>query len=175
MTSAVTTVALTVAACSSTAPRATPGPRATVAPSVASATSSGSPAIAPSGAGGVSPSVTAALPRLFTCANTAVFRPTRYVFACGDGNAYVQHARWTSWTPAAAQASATWVQNDCTPYCAAGHFHSYPVRLRFDRPERTSAGLLFTRWTATFPGRSPLGRHVVTQADYLPTTVTVYG
>ena len=115
------------------------------------------------------------LPRLLTCADTTVYRPKRYVFACGDGNAYVQHLRWTGWTTTAATATATWVQNDCKPYCAAGHFHSFAARIRFDRPKRTAKGTLFSRWTATFPGRTPLGRHVESDPDFLPYSLAVLG
>jgi len=65
------------------------------------------------------------------------------------------------------------VQNDCRPYCAAGHFHRYPVRIRFDKVERTEKGVLFSRWTATFPGRNPMGQRVESDPDFLPSSLVV--
>lgn len=155
--------ALSLAACASTHDHAasTPSPTSTAS----------TPAIAPSHAS-AQPSVMP-LPRLLTCAETTVVRPSRYVFACGDGNVYVQHVRWTSWTASAAAATATWVQNDCRPYCAAGHFHSYRAQLRFDRVKRTDKGPLFSRWTARFPGRTPTGQRVESDPDFLPTSLTI--
>ena len=156
--------ALTAAACSSTT-----GPAASLPSSTPR-----SSALAPTRASAAA-TITPALPRLLTCDNTAVLRPRRYVFACGDGNAYVKDVRWTAWTGSAALATATWVQNDCTPYCAAGHFHSYPVRLRFDRPKRTSLGELFSGWSATFPHRTPQGSHVESEPNYLPKSLPILG
>ena len=102
-------------------------------------------------------------------------RPKSFVLACADGNSAFDKLNWSTWAPGLASAKGTLVQNDCTPYCAAGHFHSYPVRLRFDRVKRTDKGRLFSRWTATFPGRAPLGRHVESDPDFLPSTVRVLG
>ena len=41
--------------------------------------------------------------------------------------AYFAKLAWTSWTPGLASAKGALVLNDCTPYCAAGHFHRYPA------------------------------------------------
>lgn len=57
----------------------------------------------------------------------AQVRPRTFVLTCADGNAYFGKLSWTSWTPGLASAKGTLVLNDCTPYCAAGHFHSYPA------------------------------------------------
>ena len=57
----------------------------------------------------------------------AMVRPKSFVLACADGNAYLARLAWTSWTPGLASAKGKLVLNDCTPYCAAGHFHSYPA------------------------------------------------
>lgn len=57
----------------------------------------------------------------------ALVRPSSFVLTCADGNAYFGKLSWTSWTPGLASAKGTLVLNDCTPYCAAGHFHSYPA------------------------------------------------
>ncbi len=57
----------------------------------------------------------------------ALVRPRTFILTCADGNAYFGKLSWTSWTPGLASAKGTLVLNDCTPYCAAGHFHSYPA------------------------------------------------
>jgi len=57
----------------------------------------------------------------------ALVRPKSFILTCADGNAYFDRLAWTSWTPGLASARGTLVLNDCTPYCAAGHFHSYPA------------------------------------------------
>ena len=57
----------------------------------------------------------------------AMVRPKSFVLACADGNSAVQKLAWSTWAPGLASAKGTLVQNDCTPYCAAGHFHSYPA------------------------------------------------
>jgi hypothetical protein len=54
-------------------------------------------------------------------------RPGRFTLACADGNDYLTGLSWTSWTPRLASGYGTQVLNDCLPYCAAGHFHGYPV------------------------------------------------
>ena len=57
----------------------------------------------------------------------ALVRPKSFTLTCADGNAYFAKLAWTSWTPGLASAKGTLVLNDCTPYCAAGHFHRYPA------------------------------------------------
>ena len=48
-----------------------------------------------------------------------------FVVACADGNYYFDRLSWTSWTPRLASASGRLVENDCTPSCVAGRFHSH--------------------------------------------------
>jgi hypothetical protein len=65
---------------------------------------------------------------VFDCpGQRALVRPKTIILTCADGNAYFAKLAWTSWTPGLASARGTLVLNDCTPYCAAGHFHSYPA------------------------------------------------
>src|SRR5262245_12120611 len=65
---------------------------------------------------------------VFDCpGQQALGTQTTVVQSCADGNALVDRLAWTSWTPGLASARGTLVQNDCTPYCAAGHFHRYPA------------------------------------------------
>lgn len=57
----------------------------------------------------------------------AMVRPKSFVLACADGNSAFDKLTWSTWGPGLASAQGTLVQNDCTPYCAAGHFHRYPA------------------------------------------------
>ena len=52
-----------------------------------------------------------------------------YTLACADFNDYLTGLAWKSWGPRLASATGTEHVNDCVPYCAAGHFHSYPVNV----------------------------------------------
>ena len=58
-------------------------------------------------------------------------RPRTFILTCADGNVAVSKLSWTSWTPGLASATGTLEENDCTPYCAAGHFHAYPAVVVF--------------------------------------------
>jgi hypothetical protein len=57
---------------------------------------------------------------------TPTVEPTEIVLACADYGERLTGLYWTSWTPTSATAIGTLVYNDCTPDCAAGHFHSVP-------------------------------------------------
>jgi hypothetical protein len=88
------------------------------------------------------------VPAFSGCASTGqVIRPRTIVFACADHNFYVDRLHWLSWTARSASGIGVGHQNDCTPYCAAGHFHAYPnVSIRLRRPETCTRGRrLFTR------------------------------
>jgi len=56
-------------------------------------------------------------------------RPATIVMACADANLALTNLRWVSFGAATAHASGSYHVNDCTPDCASGHFHSYPVRV----------------------------------------------
>jgi hypothetical protein len=102
----------------------------------------------------------------------ALIRPRNFVLTCADGNAYFAKLAWASWTPGLASARGTLVLNDCTPYCAAGHFHSYPAIVVLwgskavpGHPGERS----YTKLTAILTGQRP--RHVpMTQTFPLPTS-----
>jgi len=50
--------------------------------------------------------------------------PRSILFACGDGNYYVDHLRWFRWRPWKAAGFGLFHQNDCRPSCADGTFHT---------------------------------------------------
>jgi hypothetical protein len=59
--------------------------------------------------------------------------PASIVMACGDGNFYVTALHSKRWTATDAIAAGTGHQNDCKPYCAAGHLHKFPLTIRLSR------------------------------------------
>ncbi|MGH8980623.1 MAG: hypothetical protein ACRDWE_06320 [Acidimicrobiales bacterium] len=121
---------------------------ALVLPAMASASSSAS----------ASASASAKSPRVLDCAGRAVIRPGSYVLSCADANAYFDDIHWTSWDATAAVASATFVENTCTPTCAGGHFVKHPARLALSDPRVTRHGRLFSeiRYRYTVSTRSSL-------------------
>jgi hypothetical protein len=62
-----------------------------------------------------------------SCQGQPEVQPGAFTLACADGNDYLTGLSWTNWSPRLASGYGTQVENDCTPYCAAGHFHRYPV------------------------------------------------
>ncbi len=113
------------------------------------------------------------VPRFAGCVGTSQqMRPHSIVFACGDGNFWISNLRWSAWTSASATAIGIGHQNDCKPYCAAGHFHAYPdVSVRLARPESCTRGrYLFTRVTVRFAGEKLPGeksRQFTSKAPFL--------
>lgn len=69
------------------------------------------------------------------CFAQAQMRPSEYLLACGDGNNRLVGLRWETWGPGSATATGTDMVNDCRPYCAAGRFHAYPVRVTLSNPQ----------------------------------------
>ncbi|WP_406385822.1 hypothetical protein [Streptomyces sp. NBC_01618] len=69
------------------------------------------------------------------CFSNSQVRPGDFLIACGDGNNRLITLRWTQWGPTSAVGSGLDAVNDCQPYCAAGKFHTYPVKVRLDRPQ----------------------------------------
>ena len=95
-------------------------------------------------------STSSGAPSVLTCAGKAVIRPTSYVLACADANAYFNSLRWTIWNKTTATATATFVQNNCEPNCAAGKFIRYPATLKLSKPKSTKLGLLFSAINYTY-------------------------
>ncbi len=99
-------------------------------------------------------------PVLIGCSHHAQVRPAQVVFACGDGNFYADGISWSHWGTADAEGVGTAHQNDCTPYCAAGHFHVYKaLSVRLSRPVACIKGGRheYSRIAWRFSGAKPTG------------------
>ena len=99
-------------------------------------------------------------PRFVGCASftsataKGAVRPASIVVACGDGNFYLDRLVWSAWGTVARGAGIAH-QNDCTPYCAAGHFHAYRATVRLDRAKMCAGRPELTRIAWTFVGAKP--------------------
>ncbi|KUL36814.1 hypothetical protein ADL22_23175 [Streptomyces sp. NRRL F-4489] len=94
------------------------------------------------------------------CTGNARVKPGNFILACGDGNNVLTSLHWSQWRSRAALGEGTDLVNDCRPYCAAGHFHGYPVRVRFDTPQRRTGHTgqwRYTRVTLIYPANRPSG------------------
>lgn len=95
------------------------------------------------------------LPTLGGCTGNALLRPPSLDF-CGDGVLYIRRLRWSRWTRTGAAAVGQAHQDDCSPSCAAGHYHVYPVIVALSRPKLCSNGRPeFTRLTYQFVAKKP--------------------
>lgn len=108
------------------------------------------------------------LPVLTGCDGSILVRPAALSF-CGDGNFYLTAIKWAAWGTSGAVAAAVAHQNDCNPYCAAGHFHVYNAAVWLTRAKKCSDGRIqYTRLSYEFLSRSPphisLGPHAIRAA-----------
>jgi hypothetical protein len=110
-------------------------------------------------------------PVVVDCLGQPQVRPSEFTLSCADGNDYLTGVSWASW--GAGLASATGVQevDNCIPYCAAGHFHGYPVDVVFwggaSLPGHPGSQR-YTSVTVLYPGARPnVGAHSA------PATVTL--
>jgi hypothetical protein len=89
------------------------------------------------------------------CLGHKQVEPGNFVLACADGNSALEKLSWAAWTPKVAAGKGDLVQNDCNPYCAAGHFHSYPVIVGLRGKAAYHGSERFTELTLTFTGSRP--------------------
>ena len=121
----------------------------------------GGPASAAATSRGSAPAVTGLFAErtvVISCLGRPEARPRGFTLACADGNDYLTGLSWTSWTPRLASGYGTQVVNDCLPYCAVGHFHSYPVLVVLwgRAARRGNPGTLrYTKITLIYTGARP--------------------
>jgi hypothetical protein len=110
-------------------------------------------------AGISAPYVRSAPAVVFDCpGHSALVEPKTYILTCADANSYLGKLSWTSWKPGLASAEGVLEENDCTPYCAAGHFHSYPAVVVFwgDATVKNHPGeRCYTAMTVILTGQRP--------------------
>jgi hypothetical protein len=92
-----------------------------------------------------------------------IVRPSSIVLACADDNFYVTKIAWSSWGSASASGAGVAHVNNCTPNCAAGRFHTYPVTVRLDQSKACNGHSDLARVTWHFTGAYPKGLRSGTQ------------
>lgn len=91
------------------------------------------------------------------CVGKPEIKPKDMTIACGDGNFRIEKIQWTGWGETFAAGVGTGTLNDCEPYCAAGHFHNYPmVVIASGRQTCPNGQPAYAMVTYAFIGRSPL-------------------
>ena len=109
---------------------------------------------------------------VLNCLGHPQVRPGRFTLACADANDYLTGLAWKSWGPRLASATGVQAVNDCVPYCAAGHFHRYPVDVVLWQPAAAGPGSQrYTSITLLYPGAHPAytgSRRPVTTSMTLP-------
>ena len=86
-----------------------------------------------------------------------VWKPKSLILACADANYGLERLAWYAWGKATATAAGVVRANDCKPYCAAGHFHTYPVTVTADRLAKCGLAPTYARLTITYAGARPAG------------------
>lgn len=82
-------------------------------------------------------------------------KPASLVISCADDNYLLVGLRWRTWGSAAATASGTARVNDCTPDCAGGRFHDYPVTVTASTLTRCGVTPVYARLTIAYAGSRP--------------------
>jgi len=100
-------------------------------------------------------SAATALPVYGGCTSQVKVRPHSIVFTCADGNFYAAGLHWSRWDAKQAVATGTAHANDCVPYCAAGHFHTYKIDVTLSAPVVCAHVDEFTKVSWRFPAAKP--------------------
>ena len=96
-------------------------------------------------------------PTLPDCGGQTV-TPSSITLACGDANYGLAGMKWQNWGAATAHGAGTARANDCTPNCAAGTFHNFPVTATASAVRTCRSGRKqYTRLVLTYPGSRPKG------------------
>ena len=89
------------------------------------------------------------------CLGKPRVKPASVLLACGDGSFRVTTLAWTGWGQTFAAGRGIGSVNDCTPNCAAGHFHSYPVILLATGRQRCHGNPAYNSITYAFITQAP--------------------
>jgi hypothetical protein len=84
--------------------------------------------------------------------------PGEFTLACGDGNYRLTRMTWPTWGGATANGHGLASANDCTPDCASGHFHTFPVSAVASKIAVCASGRKqYTRLVLTYGTKRPAG------------------
>lgn len=98
--------------------------------------------------------LTAHQPVVADCNSYAV-APAGLTVTCADAGLTLSNLHWRNWGEAKTTAGGLLHANDCTPSCAAGHFHTYPITISLTTLTTCAGGRRqYTRLTIADPPRS---------------------
>jgi hypothetical protein len=95
---------------------------------------------------------------VFDCLSQPRVEPTDFILTCADAGSVLARLSWTNWTAERAVATGIHELNGCTPNCATGTFHDYPVVVIVWRSEPVAGHpgeRYFTRITVRYTGSRP--------------------
>jgi len=105
-------------------------------------------------------SATGARIALADCFGRPSVEPSEVVLSCADGGFSIQKIQWTGWGESFAAGMGTGSLNNCTPNCANGHYHSYPMLLVVTGKERCTDGrAAYAKVTYAFIGKAPFSHN----------------
>jgi hypothetical protein len=96
-----------------------------------------------------------ATPVMYSCTGKALRRPKTFNIACGDGNGLYARMHWPHWGNRYAAGRGRQWYNTCKPYCAAGNYKVYRVRVRLHRVRSDADQRYFARMKVYRPARAP--------------------
>jgi|SRR5690242_1861374 hypothetical protein len=100
------------------------------------------------------------------CLGKPTVKPSEVVLACADAGLGVRHLRWLGWgRPTAAGVGGAFA-NDCTPTCAAGHFHTYRAVLLLDGVQTCHGKTAYRTATVAIVGEPPAAWRSAADAVY---------
>jgi hypothetical protein len=100
------------------------------------------------------------------CDGKAHVKPAVVVLACGDGNLGIRKVTWIGWGGATTVGIGTGFYNDCTPYCAAGKFHSFQAVVVATGTQSCHGGTAYRTLTGAVVGLAPLSLRKPADATY---------
>jgi hypothetical protein len=89
------------------------------------------------------------------CLGKPTVKPASIILACADANFGVKKLTWIGWGGARAAATGVAYANDCTPNCAAGHFHNYNAVIVLSGAQKCGAVTEYRSLTIAFAGPTP--------------------
>ena len=84
--------------------------------------------------------------------------PHAVTLACADDNLYVTRLKYTHYGQKTTTASGLFHENDCTPNCAAGHFHIYAGTIVFRNLVRCKGKVFYALGEYKFAGPNGTGK-----------------
>ena len=100
------------------------------------------------------------------CLGKPLVKPSEVILACADAGLGVRAIHWLGWGSPVAAGLGTAFANDCTPSCAAGHFHSYRAVLLLGGAQRCGPAVAYRTATVAIVGAPPPAWATAGEATY---------